>query len=84
MAEKEEVTFTVLQFIGIIIVCILFIKLEDVMNLYFTNKISSRTSNILLMLFVVYVIWIYIATGKFPLHSKSYYWNKSPDIVVAI
>ena len=84
MVEKEAVRFTVLQFIGIIIVFLLFLKLETVMKLYFTNKISSRTSNIFWMLLITYLIWQWMVTGEFPLHSKLYYLNKSPDIVVSI
>lgn len=80
MVEKEAIRFTVLQYIGIIIVFILFLRLQTV----FTNKISSRTINVFWMLLVTYLIWQWMVTGEFPLHSKLYYLNKSPDIVVSI
>ena len=84
MVEKEAIRFTVLQFIGIIIVFLLFLRLQSVIKLYFTNKTSAQTINVFWMLLVTYLIWQWMVTGEFPLHSKLYYWNKSPDIVVSI
>jgi hypothetical protein len=84
MVEKEAIRFTTLQFIGIIIATILFMKLQPVMRLYFTNKrlgISSRTSNIFLMLLFTYSTWNFVVNGKFPFHTVS---DNITDIVVTI
>ena len=75
---------TILQFIGIIIVAIMFLKLETIMKLYFTNKISSQTSNIFWMLLIIYLIWKLVVTGEFPLHSRFHDMDKYPDVVVSI
>jgi hypothetical protein len=80
MVEKEAIKFTTLQFIGIIIVFMLFLRLQTV----FANKIPPRTINVFWILLVTYLIWKFVVTGEFPLHSKLYYLNKSPDIVISI
>ena len=84
MVEKDPTRFTIPQFIGIIVGIIFTSKVVT----HFVKSTSPRTllllSNVFLAFSVIYCIWQWIITGEFPLHSKLYYWNKSPDIVVTI